>query len=296
MLPLCIRGSYDIDDLGRIEILMRTLTAFSDPDMFGTFLVVTPPEEVDLVTEKCLKWPQFNMQVLSEEALVPELANYRHIRGWRKQQIVKLAVARIMPEKFYMTFDADVICLKPICYDDLIVDGRAILQYEMRAQHPKWWKASARILGMDPNIGDPTIGMTVTPSILATDLSKQLAEELTPPGGGSWVDVLGSLHNLKNPANWRLSRFLKLRWTEYSLYYLCALKRGVLDSYHVRTGTSEIPQLLLVHESHPFENWDAAQSFSADSPGLFCVVGSKSGLEPQVVWEKIKDFVPEEIR
>ncbi len=292
ILPLSVRGSYDNDDLGRIEIFFRSLEAFAEADMFGSFLIVTPPDETDIVAKKCLKWPQFNIRVLSEEALVPELTKYRHVRGWRKQQIVKLAAAREINEDFYLTLDADVVCLGPLAISDLIVNGRALIQYEQRSQHPKWWKSSSKLLKMNPNVGDPSIGMTVTPALLSTYLCKQLAEQLKPKNGGSWVDRLCALHNPKSPSNWTIGRLLRSKWTEYSLYYLCAMKLGLLDKYHIRAGTIETPQLLLIHDSHPFETWDVANSFSSDNPGLFCVVGSKSGIEPQLVWDTIKPYIP----
>lgn len=292
VLPLCIRGSYDIDDLGRTEILFRSLRAFAAPGTFGTILVVTPPNETALVGGHCQRCPEFNIEVISEEELVPELASHRHVRGWRKQQMIKLAAARVIGEKFYLTLDADVICLRPFDEDDLVIDGRALLQYEMRSQHPKWWKSSARLLNMDPDVGDPEIGMTVTPAILARDLSLQVAEDLQGPNGRSWVETLCVLHNPRRPYNWTPARFRKARWTEYSLYYLCAMKHGRLDEYHIRAGTDKTPQLLLVHDSHPFENWDPAVTFAPDAPGLFCVVGSKSRLEPETVWKKVGPFIP----
>jgi len=292
VLPLSIRGSYDNDDLGRIEIFFRTLSAFAEPGLFGTFLVVTPPNETEIVKEKCAQWPHFNVTVMSEESLVPELREHRQVRGWRKQQIVKLAAARVIEEDFYITFDADVVCLQPLSYSKLVIDGRALLQYESRELHPKWWKSSGRILKMNPNVGDVSIGMSVTPAILSRDLCLKLADYLKP-SKGTWADVLCRLHNPKSPSNWTLGRVLKSKWTEYSLYYLCSMKLGLLDKYHVRAGTDEHPQLLLVHESHPFETWDTAQSFAAGEPGLFCVVGSKSGLEPRVIWERVQAYVPE---
>lgn len=292
VLPLCIRGSYDIDDLGRVEILFRSLTAFASPGLFGTFLVVTPSDEVDIVAQRCEKWAHLGIEVISEEELVPELKHHRNVRGWRKQQLVKIAAARRIKQDFFITFDADVICLKPISWDNLIVDGRAILQYELRSQHPKWWKSSARILEMDANVGDVQYGMTVTPAILSRDLCLKLSEELSDKKYDSWVDKICSLHKPNSMSNWTISRFLKSKWTEYSLYYLCAMKLQLLDKYHVTSGSSDVPQLLLIHDSHPFEDWNVAKSFSNDCPGLFCVVGSKSRLEPDVVWNKIEQYVP----
>lgn len=292
VLPICVRGSYDIDDLGRTEILFHSLSTFSDPDLFGLFLIVTPPDEVAIVRDKCKKWSNFNIQVISEEDLVPELKDHRSLRGWRKQQIVKIAAAQSMLHKIFITFDADVICLKPIKYEALIIEGRALLQYEQRAQHPKWWKSSARILNMSRNIGNTDIGMTITPAILSTDLCKLLIKKLTAKKGRSWVDTLAYLHKPAHPSNWTISRYLKSKWTEYSLYYLCAMKHGVLEQYHLDAGTRQTPALMIIHDSHPFETWDTASSFDVNKPGYFCVVGSKSLLEPDVVWEKIRPYIP----
>ena len=55
--------------------------------------------------------------------------------------------------------------------------------------------------------------------------------------------------------------------------------------------TTELPQRLLVHESHPYEQWDVARSFSNNCPGLFCVVGSKTFLPPAEVWQKVRPFI-----
>lgn len=292
VLPLKISGSYGVDDLNRAHILFSSLQRFAEPGLFSEFYVVVPAAEVQQVSIAFERWQSLGLQVISEETLVPELANYPKMRGWRKQQIVKLAIAEKMHAKFYLTFDADVICLKPLTAEKLIVDGKALLQYEQRAQHPKWWKASARILNMNANVGDPRLGMTVTPAILATELVKALIQQLTLKSTKqNWVNWLCQLHLPKHPKNWLLHRFLMLKWTEYSLYYLCAHKLGLLDKYHVTAGTDELPQRLLVHESHSFEKWDVARSFSTECPGMFCVVGSKTFLPPAEVWQKVRPYI-----
>ncbi|XOV80361.1 MAG: DUF6492 family protein [Aestuariibacter sp.] len=293
VLPLSIRGSYDVDDLGRVEILFRTLAAYSEPGLFSKFLIVTPASEVDAIKDKLQPWSQFNPDVISEEVLIPELQRHRHMRGWRKQQLVKIAAYAHFEDDFYMTFDADVICLKRLTEDDLVKNGKSLLQYEPRTFHPKWWRSSARLLKMSPNIGDTSVGMHVTPAILSTKIAHGLTEELTQLWQQDWPKMVCELHNPKAPKNWRFSRIRMMKWTEYSLYYLYALKKGLLHRYHFSAGTEQHPQLLLVHDSHPYEEWKPQKNFSADCPGLFCVVGSKSRLEPEMVWRKIKEFVPE---
>lgn len=294
VLPLCISGSYGGDDLKRTDILFRSLKQFLRTDFIESFWVVTPDDEVETVKNYLDKWCFINIQVIGETTLVPQLKKHEHLRGWRKQQVIKLAAANLMKSEFYLTFDADVICLKPLGYSNLIIDDRALIQYEPRSFHPKWWKASARILNITPQLGDPTRGMHVTPAILSVELAHLLLKELGQFDKFHWVDNLCGLHDPSRIRNWRLSRYLKLKWTEYSLYYLCALKHNLLDKYHVEAGTEDNPQLLLVHDSHPFQHWQPEYNFSHQCRGLFCVVGSKTRLDPDVVWEKVSPFFDEQ--
>lgn len=293
VLPLSIRGSYDVDDLGRVSILFRSLVAFAAAGTFDRILIVTPPEEVAMVEARIGQWTTLPLDVMSEEALLPELAKHRHVRGWRKQQLVKLGAHRALDSDFLLTLDADVICLKPISREILLPSGRALIQYEQRSQHPKWWRSSARLLNMSPNIGDTRIGMTITPALLARDLCRSVTDALTPSSGDSWVDRLCALHNPRSPYNWTPHRFLRAKWTEYSLYYLNALRQQQLLQFHIDAGTASVPQLMITHDSHPFESWNAEHSFSAAEPALFCVVGSKSRLTPEVVWSRISHLVPD---
>ena len=67
---------------------------------------------------------------------------------------------------------------------------------------------------------------------------------------------------------------------------------GAIDDFYIEGGTDQLPQVLLGHEAHPFEDWEPAYTFSAENPALFCLVGSKSGLSPQVVWDAVKAYIP----
>lgn len=296
VLPLCIRGSYDIDDLGRTEILFKSLVAFNQQQVFKEILIVCPPDDVEIVKQRVKKWAQLPLRVVCEEKLCPEFVNHRHVRGWRKQQLIKLAAPRMLACDYYLTLDADAICLKPLDKEKLLPGGKALLQYEARELHPKWWTSSARILKMSPDVGDKALGMTVTPALMSSELANLTAQEIEKclRGKGTWVDKICRLHNPRSPSNWTLYRQRRGRWTEYSLYYMCARKLGVLDKYHVTAGTETNPNLMLIHDSHPFETWQPKYNFEASCPGLFCVVNSSSRLEPEVVWDKISAYIPVE--
>ena len=70
-----------------------------------------------------------------------------------------------------------------------------------------------------------------------------------------------------------------------------AAASGALDDYHVEGGTEGVPQVLLGHEAHPFEDWEPPFTFGPDNPALFCLVGSKSRLAPAEVWEAIGSHI-----
>ncbi len=291
ILPLKVSGSYGTEDLARADILMASLSAFGDKQLFGTFLVVTPDEEVEQVRAHLSTWKTLPIHVTSESVLVPELQNYPRLRGWRKQQILKLAAPRMLANPFFITFDADVFCTRPVAVSDLCPGEKALIQYENRSLHPKWWASSARILGVSPQVGDPVRGMSITPAILSREICKSLTSELTPRRG-TWIDRLCRLHRPTHPSNWTLGRLLRSKWTEYSLYYLHGASTGMIDEFHVECGTSQCTQTLLGHEAHPFEHWQPAFTFGRDNSALFCLVGSKTGLPASAVWDKVQQFLP----
>ena len=290
VLPLKVDGSYGCNDLLRTKILLHSLSVFAQPETLGQLFIVADEGEIPQIQGALKSFSSLPLAFVSEQELVPAFAHYPSLRGWRKQQIIKLAAATIVSQPFYLTLDADVICLRPFNYNDLVVDGRALIQYELRSQHPKWWRSSARLLELPVDDVNDGRGMSVTPAILSRDIVTLLQQDLAN-GTVSWVDRLCHLHRPWHVSNWTLARLRRAKWTEYSLYYLCAMKHACLDDHHIECQTSEVPQYLLNHDAHPFELWDASATFSPQGQGLFCVVGSKSMVPPQVVWERVAPFI-----
>ena len=113
IMPLKVDGSYGLDDLRRTDVLMASLDAFFEPGLLSTFLVVSPAAEVPAVTSYLAQWQSLPIEVMAEEDLVPELRRYPKLRGWRKQQLVKLAAYRELSSDYCLTFDADVFSTCP---------------------------------------------------------------------------------------------------------------------------------------------------------------------------------------
>ena len=194
---------------------MASLSAFFEPELLRTFLVVSPAQEVSAVREYLSQWRSIPVEVMAEEDLVPELRRYPKLRGWRKQQLVKLAASRVLTSDYCLTFDADVFSTCPTRRSDLLPRGKALLQYESRSLHPRWWASSACLLEVDQSVGDPRRGMSITPAILAHDLLKSLTEALSTQRH-SWAERLCRLH-LRVPLD--SGSIPSRQMDRYSLYY-----------------------------------------------------------------------------
>ena len=103
ILPLKVDGSYGMDDLRRTDALMASLSAFFSPRLLSQLLVVSPKREVPAVRAYLSRWQALPIDVMAEEDLVPELQRYPKLRGWRKQQLVKLAAGRALTADYCLT-------------------------------------------------------------------------------------------------------------------------------------------------------------------------------------------------
>ena len=70
ILPLKVDGSYGLDDLHRTDVLMASLSAFFEPELLRTFLVVSPAQEVSAVREYLSQWSSLPVEVI--DILVPK--------------------------------------------------------------------------------------------------------------------------------------------------------------------------------------------------------------------------------
>jgi len=120
------------------------------------------------------------------EALTPrpELTAGGRGTGYRLQMVLKLAAARVVSTRFYVTLDCDVFLCRATDARELLLDGRAIIQgeSERQTQHRKaWWQAADDILQAKGclhggSVGVPHIG--VTPAILSVHASRSLQDEI----------------------------------------------------------------------------------------------------------------------
>jgi len=263
-------------DLARAEILFESLDAFFDP--LGTCFVVVPDRDLGAVQARV---PRERYIVLPESDVIPEIARFRAaallreklhlagppIHGWFVQQLVKLAVAGRVRTPFYLTLDADVICARPTRYEDLVVDGRALVQTSP-PNHPEWNDDAERVLGL-PRLRRQ---YAVTPALLNTGGVRALADYVQRR-------VRPRLRPL---VSWRSYLLRRLPWTEYALYHTFLMGTGRWDGYHVHGGHEAIYSNCVWMESD-FDDWDPAETSTP-----FTVVQSATRIDPEIVSARLR--------
>ncbi len=234
-------------DHGRLSVLIRSLAKFFVLDDLDMLLVVTPDRDpvLGLLAEiaKLAGSPTVDAflqktVVVGDKELAPEVygreaRGLNHVSGYTKQQIMKLAASARVRTEWYLTLDADVICVRRTGYDDLIRRGRALVNMTPLGRHRDWHEDADRLLGtwLSHEHNDEQLTLGVTPSLLHTETVRELGVRLEmqhPAVEGSWREVLASHAS----PSWHVEHEPG-RWVgEYALYVPpCVLFYAAIKCY-----------------------------------------------------------------
>ena len=263
MLPLKISGAHYDDNIERLRLLIDSLDAFLRLPFRLQVHAVCVPSEITRARAAFgpgtrSHFTRTDLRFISEESLVPGIGAHKAI-GWFKQQALKLAFVAASPTAFCLTLDPDVVLCRDLFEDDLLYAGRCTTSWMAKSDHPAWWDASVRVLGMATDAEAP--GLNVTPQMLARPIAAALAGHLRQRLGGG------------NP--WRGLLAVEAAWTEYTLYSVFAEASGLLDRYH-RPGVPGGRRLLgrSVWVPANIENYSLAAIHDDPDGGLFSVCAS----------------------
>jgi hypothetical protein len=274
------------DDYERMRICLSSLERYLDPEAVGRLFLVVP-DNVIKSSVRAWTWQArlapFRTEILNDRELIGLNEQRRRLGTWYVQQFVKLAVAERVESDFYVTLDADILMTRPTRFEDLVVGGRALTRSTNRAVHASWWRASAELLGTEPRLDAP--GMGVTPAVLSTELVRGLLRELRASYGDPWyrgvVDFIDDqkARGVYDPA---LPSPVP---TEYTLYYLFAEKHGLTSRYHVMSDALWCEQQ--VFSESELADLPARLRATHTDPGRFLVLQSVLGLSPERVWQSV---------
>ena len=269
LLPLKVSGRHYGENLARLDLLLSSLLQFA-PGLLDELLVVVRADEADQIGRHLSGWSELPIRMVVEDEHFPAFRRYTRpwqVRPWQRQQVIKLNAPAITDARFVLTLDPDVVARKPITRELLVPCGRALIEPEPRSVHPRWWRDSADLLDVQPELERP--GMNVTPALLSTAVLREVQGRLEAVGGRPWMDIL-------------LTSYCD--WTEYTLYLLAAERASLVARDHIWADDPAAPARL--HADPALSIWGEAGATRADvdrlltaaDPGLFAVVQSSSGV------------------
>lgn len=245
-------------EVDRACVLARSLERFLNTEEDWIIRVVADDHELDEVRRVLQPFRlDFRFHAHSEF-----LADFPQGIGWRKQQFLKLLVARRVESPFYLSIDCDHLLTRPLSHFDLVVGGRSVVTPEPRAHHEGWWDGPSEILEM-PRVGE--VAITISCVCMATEAALGLLDRLEALYGDGWVDVLLDRQD----------------WVDYSLYYTYASAVDPAGKYHADGPLLGVGESIWSVEDIP--GWSAAAAFCG--PHHFVCLQSNTNLSLDLIHE-----------
>lgn len=258
VLP-CLRA-----DALRARLLLQSLRKYRTP--IRKILLLCPSAQVNWFEEEFADLAQhLELQILDECKVVAELNECWWVRGWMKQQLLKLAVAHLIETNYFITLDADVVLTRDVALAELLPCGKAAYALTHPTPHMDWYRGSWRVL--DVPARNTQLEHNITPAILSREGVLKLAGFLDERAEGisrSWSfrtllqrRILAKRESrfaagtrrwtllLAAFAQWPLDE-----WTEYSLYYSFLEETGAMEELHFRVEKPLYDARISVQKKH----------------------------------------------
>lgn len=295
VLPLIPR------DIERYAILARSLRRYFQP--LGTLYVVIPDASFELHAARIISLAEgLRVQVVCESEWLPDLSTFSQLRGWYKQQILKLAGASFVATDYYLTLDADVICTRLCTYEQLLPGGRSPCFVIPRDDHPDWYRGAEAVLGL--RALRHGVLHNVTPVLWSRDGVKALHQHLESraqarsyAGGmlGLQQRVLFFWYGRRASAStpkWPMWLAASPPWAEYAMYFTFLEATHAFETYHFNSDRClyDVGRSLW-QSTRSLAGWDPRPLFEGDGPPFFAVVQSNTGIDPSDVMRQLKPWV-----
>ena len=207
-----------------LKLQARSFAKFMDPDDVGTLMIIVNDPDPDAT------------RALIDEHVMPEYGAFRDsvvilnatdlpdtqypVNGWRRQQSVKLLVARKFDGDYYIALDAKNHFIKPCSVHDFILpDGRMrTFRARQTGSLGPYFHNVGEYFGIDPALHEEHAMPATTPYVLSRPIVVAMIEEIEEREGVSFADFF---HTPKRHI------------TEFFLYffYLLTLDRPLEEIY-----------------------------------------------------------------
>lgn len=186
---------------------------FLDTLFLKNFIIICPLDDMPQIKKHTDKYSNIiQFEFIDENLLLEDI----EVKGWYKQQLIKLLVANHVETSNYLIVDSDMYLNQHLKYADLFDDK--LIKYSFEEYHTtndmyhstnsNWWESSANIVDFNINFIRESIDlMGVTPQLMIKDVVIELINFLTNRYGNQWKKTI-----------------CQLKFTEYTLYWLYLLK------------------------------------------------------------------------
>lgn len=282
-------------DLERFETMAQSMLAnFRD---LGICWVVGRESEQQLVEPVVNRFRGFRF--VPEKSVLPDLRAVRYMAllrrrrlpGWYIQQLIKLAITDYIRTPYYLTLDADVVCVRPVCYHDLIQDGRALARLSEHDPGPGWYEGAAKILGY-PRPSSNAHG--VTPALLSKEavlLLRSYLEKRVHPLFRAAGRLMGDSGAARAFAGWPALLARNLSWTEYALYHAFLEGHGIAEKYHDYRKGVLYDTRNSFWSKRMFDIWIEREVKDFAEAAYFIVTQSNTGVPPLAVRQKVAHLI-----
>ncbi len=288
VLPLVPR------DLDRFGLLARSLERYMTD--LGTLWIVVPRSAVRDVQAR-LRNLQLPFQVIDESAWAPGLDDLP-LRGWYKQQLVKLVASSFVRSAFYLTLDADVICTRRCGYSELVPEGKARCHVMHQSDHQDWYDGAEATLGLTAKRRD--VLHNVTPVVWSTEGVQKTVSHLSQRAvRREWAKGQRGLRQRFHDwvrsnaaAPWMNFLAAATPWAEYALYFTYLEATEQFDRYHVESEACIYDiERSLWKSTKTLEGWDPSPLFEGAGPPYFAVIQSNTELPVDDLWRHLAPWL-----
>ncbi len=274
VMPLKIDVHKNASDLDRFcsFFLPSFDLFFLDKDHFKLSLIV-PPDELSIVARRIRELGRSNIGMISEDDICP---NLKGCSGWHKQQLLKLAAAKVVASDYYLVLDSDVVLTRPVAMSDLFPSGKPIFQRQKAGEHWEWWESSRQILKSKVLPPKESLVMDVTPEFLHRRTCLQLQRAI------AW-------RNRRIRWDKYLFDLRHLGWTEFSLYWLYVLERKLEHKLYDWSSRKKLYEGVWLQESLSQDHLQP--KFTPDSDSFFLVIQSNLGLPLSFIQQQLSPYL-----
>ena len=184
VLPLAAKTHGEAGEIDRAAFLLSTLDRRWQDKTPLRLIIVAPSDDVPAIGNALRSTPRVQVDLRTEEEFFDRDEAFQALPGWWKQQVIKLVVPAVLRLGPYLTFDADVVCVRDFDGRTFVREGQLVSQW-YRQYRNGWWAATARFLGLpyEPS----ALGLDVTPNVLHSDLAASSLWRLAL----TWLALLG---------------------------------------------------------------------------------------------------------